>query len=111
MFGSISADDVAAAASIDFSKPVTATLTFKDGSVITLTGAVAGEKHWIQISAPKNDALSARAAGRAFEVAGYRYDGFFRPLDQLLVPKPQPTPAVPKPQPARHPSAKPATAP
>jgi hypothetical protein len=112
-FGSISADDVAAAGSIDFSKPVSATLTFKDGSVITLTGTVAGEKHWIQISAPKNDALTARAAGRAFEVAGYRYDGFFRPLDQLLVPKaPPPTPAAPNPQPTRRSSAKPpATAP
>jgi hypothetical protein len=89
-FGSVTADDVAAAGDIDFSKPVSAVLTMKDGSVITLAGAVVGEKHWIQISAPKNDALTARAAGRAFEVAGYRYDGFFRPLEQLLVPKEAP---------------------
>jgi hypothetical protein len=99
VFGSVTADDVAAAASIDFSKPVTATLTMKDGAVITLTGTVVGDKHWIQVSSPKNEALTARTAGRAFEVAGYRYDGFFRPLDQLLLPKPTP-PTAAKPQPA-----------
>jgi hypothetical protein len=97
VFGSVTADDVAAAASIDFSKPFTAVLTLKDGSVITLAGTVVGDKHWIEVSAPKNDALSTRAAGRAFEVAGYRYDGFFRPLEQLLVPKETP-PTAGKPQ-------------
>jgi len=106
IFGSVTADDVAAVGSIDFSKPVTAVLTMKDGGVITLTGTVVGDKHWIQISAPKNDALNTRASGRAFEVAGYRYDGFFRPLEQLLVPQP------PKAQPSGKPSAKaPAPAP
>jgi hypothetical protein len=98
VFGSVTADDVAALASIDFSKPVTAVLTMKDGATITVTGTVVGEKHWIQISAPKDDGLTKRTAGHAFEVAGYRYDGFFRPLDQLLVPKePPPTPAAPTP--------------
>jgi hypothetical protein len=106
VFGSVTADDVASVGSIDFSKPVTAVLTMKDGSVITLMGTVVGDKHWIQISAPKNDALNTRAAGRAFEVAGYRYDGFFRSLEQLLVPQP------PKAQPSSKPSAKaPAPAP
>jgi Domain of unknown function (DUF4340) len=104
VFGSVTADDVAALASIDFSKPATAILTLKDGAAITLTGTVVGDKHWIQISAPKNEALATRTAARAFEVAGYRYDGFFRPLDQLLVPK--------EPPPAKQPPGKqPATAP
>lgn len=118
VFGSVTADEVAALASIDFSKPATAILTMKDGGVITVTGTVVGDKHWIQISAPKNDALTTRTAGRAFEVAGYRYDGFFRPLDQLLVPKePPPVPAAAKQPSAKQPSAKqpsakqPATAP
>jgi hypothetical protein len=115
IFGSVTADDVAAFGSIDFSKPVTAVLTMKDGSVITLTGTVVGDKHWIQISAPKNEALSTRAAGRAFEVAGYRYDGFFRPLDQLLVPKEPPQPSKvqpPRAQPGSKAAAKaPASAP
>jgi len=98
VFGSVSADDVAALATIDFSKPVTAVITLKDGGVVTLTGTVVGDKHWIQISAPKNEALATRTAGRAFEIAGYRYDGFFRPLDQLLVPKESPpAPAAAKP--------------
>jgi hypothetical protein len=121
VFGSLTAEDVAAVDSIDFSKPVSAVLTMKDGSLMTLTGTVIGDKHWIQISAPKNEALTTRTAGRAFEVAGYRYDGFFRPLDQLLVPKetpakpaapPQAAPVKAAPKQPKPPSAKqPATAP
>lgn len=109
VFGSVTAEDVAAAASIDFNKPSTAVITMKDGSSITLSGAVAGDKHWIQVGAPKNEALTARTAGRAFEIAGYRYDGFFRALDQLLVPKePPPKPQSPKPQSPKAQSPKPA---
>ena len=31
-----------------------------------------------------------KRAGRAFELAGYRYDAIFRPLEQLLAPKEPP---------------------
>jgi Domain of unknown function (DUF4340) len=106
-FGSLTADDVAAVADVDFSKPTTAVLTMKDGSTITLTGSVTGDKHWIQINAPKDEALMGRIAGRTFQIAGYRYDSLFRPLEQMLVPKPAPPetkkdskqpPAAPKPK-------------
>ena len=33
---------------------------------------------------------TAKAQDRAFEVASYRYDAMFRPLEQLLVPKESP---------------------
>jgi hypothetical protein len=118
VYGSLTADDVAAIADIDFSKPVSTNVALKDGSTISLTGTVVGDKHWIQINAPKDEALMARAAGRAFQIAGYRYDGLFRPLDQLLVPKEAPPdaknakPQQPRPQQPKPASAKqPATAP
>jgi hypothetical protein len=98
VFGNVTADDVAAATDIDFSKPVTALLTMKDGGSITLTGTVIGDKHWIEINAPKDAALTGRVSGRAFQIAGYRYDGLFRPLEQLLVPKPAPPDKNAKPQ-------------
>ena len=99
---SLAAEDVAPAGDIDFSKPSVVTVTLADGSVLTLTGAVAGDKRWIQVAAPKDAALNARTQGRAFEIAPYRYDAIFRPLEQLLVPKPQPptakkSPPAPKP--------------
>ena len=90
VFGNVVADDVAALADIDFGKPAVTTITMKDGSTVTLTGTVVGDKHWIQVNAPKDEALMSRAAGRAFQIAGYRYDGLFRPLEQMLVPKPAP---------------------
>jgi hypothetical protein len=90
-FSSLNDDDVASVGDVDFSKPSTVTLTLSDGSVITLTGAAAGDKRWIQVAAPKDAALSAKANGRAFEIASYRYDQIFKPLEQLLVPKPTPS--------------------
>ena len=89
-FSNLNDDDVAPVAEIDFSKPSTVTLTLSDGSVITLTGAAVGEKRWIQVAAPKDATLSTKTSGRAFEIASYRYDQIFRPLEQLLVPKPAP---------------------
>jgi hypothetical protein len=101
-FSNLNDDDVSASGDIDFSKPSTVTLTLSDGSVITLTGAAVGEKRWIQVAAPKSAVLSAKANGRAFEIASYRYDQIFKPLEQLLVPKPTP---------AAKPMKKPAAAP
>jgi hypothetical protein len=93
-FSGLSADDVAQAAAVDFSKPGTAALSLKDGSVITITGTVIGDKHWIQFSGVKEAAFTAKSAGRAYQLPSYRYDSIFRPLEQLLVPKETP-PAKP----------------
>jgi hypothetical protein len=85
--GNLTADDVAAASSIDFSKSSQAIITLADGNVITVTGAAADDKRWIEVQSAKDAALNAKAQNRAFEVAGYRFDAIFRPLEQLLVPK------------------------
>lgn len=89
---SLDADDVAPAGSIDFSQSAQATVTLSDGNVVTLTGVVVGDKHWIQVTSTKDAVLTAKAAGRAFDIAPYRYDGIFKPLDQLLVPRETPAP-------------------
>lgn len=89
-FSGLSAEDVAAAGDIDFSQASTATLTLADGEVIRLIGTPGTEKHWIKIEAGKDAALTAKAAGRAFEIQGYRYDMIFRPLERLLESKPAP---------------------
>jgi len=103
-FSNLTVEDVVPAGDIDFSKPSTVTVTLADGGVITFTGAVIGDKRWIKVAAPKDAALSAKANGRAFEMASYRYDGIFRPLELLLVPKPSPPPpSAKKPAPAPKP--------
>lgn len=89
-YGNLTADDVAPAADVDFSKASVATLTLSGGGGLTLTGTAAGDKHWIEIKSIKDEALNAKAAGRAFEISAYRYDAIFRPLEQLLVPKEPP---------------------
>jgi hypothetical protein len=95
ILSSLSDDDVAPVGTVDFSKPSIVTVTLDDGSVITFTGAAVGEKRWIQVAAQKDASLSAKANGRAFEIATYRYDAIFRPLEQLLVPKLPPPSAKP----------------
>jgi hypothetical protein len=92
----LTADDVSPAAGIDFSKATVATVTLTGGNVLTITGTTVGDKHWVSLQASKDAALSALTAGRAFELAGYRFDGIFRPLEQLLVPK-EPPPGAHKP--------------
>ena len=87
-FSGVAADDVAAAGSIDFSTASTCEIKLIDGSSYTLTGTAAGEKYWLTVTASDDKALTARARNRAFEVASYRYAAIFRPLEQLLKPKP-----------------------
>jgi hypothetical protein len=86
------AEDVSPVADIDYSQSSQAIVTLNDGNIITLTGVAVADKHWIQVKSSKDSALTAKAQGRAFEVAGYRYDAVFKPLEQLLVPKEQPAP-------------------
>jgi hypothetical protein len=86
----LTADDVTPASDVDFSKATIATVTQSDGNVLTVTGATVGDKHWIELQASKDTALDAKTAGRAFEIAAYRFDAIFRPLEQLLVPKAPP---------------------
>ena len=109
-FSGLTADDVAPVGDVDFSKATVATVTLSDGNVITLTGAVVGDKHWIQLKASKDAALDAKTAGRAYDIAGYRFDAVFRPLDQLLVPKETPAAkkgpaATPAGDSSKHPAA------
>jgi hypothetical protein len=87
MLSTLDVDDVAPVGSIDFSKPALATITLADGNVITFTGTVAADKHWVQLSESKDAAFNTKTQGRAFEIPSYRYDAIFRPLDQVLAPK------------------------
>jgi hypothetical protein len=110
-YSALTADDVTPAAGIDFGKATVATLTLSNGNVITMTGAASGDKHWVSLQASKDAALNALAAGRAFELSGYRFDAIFRPLEQLLVPK-EPPPGTHKAdtaKPAKKPLSTPAS--
>jgi hypothetical protein len=107
ILSSLAAEDVAAVGDVDFSKPSVVTIAMSDGGTMTFTGAVIGDKHWIQVAAPKDAALNAKTSGRAFEIAGYRYDLIFKPLEQLLVPKPAPPSAKPAPPSVKKPAPAP----
>ncbi|HMD74166.1 MAG TPA: DUF4340 domain-containing protein [Steroidobacteraceae bacterium] len=86
--GNLAADDVAAASSIDFSKPSTIVVALADGDSITLTGSGVGDKRWITVASTKNAALDAKSKGRAYAIPRYRFDAIFRPLENLLQSKP-----------------------
>jgi len=108
LLSGLSAEDVAAAKDIDFGQATQAILTLSDGNVISLSGTPAGEKRWIEVKASKDATLMAKSQDRAFEVASYRYDALFRPLEQLLVPKESPpgkNTAAGKPAPGHKPAA------
>jgi hypothetical protein len=93
LLSNFTVEDVAKAGDIDFSNATQAVITQADGKVLTLTGATLGEKRWLEVSSIPE---------RAFEVASYRYDALFRPIEQLLVPKPAPPAKAP---PAKAPAA------
>jgi hypothetical protein len=99
-FSGLSADDVAAASDIDFSQASRAAITLADGDVVTLTGAAIADKRWLQIASAKHAELYTKTVGRAYQIASYRYDGIFKPLEQMLVPKP-PSSDAKKPAPAK----------
>jgi hypothetical protein len=92
LFG-LNAEDVSKASDIDFSKPTQAVFTLSDGDVLTVIGTSVGDKRWIEVQGSKDPAVAAKTQNRAFEIASYRYDALFRPLDSLLVPKESKAPA------------------
>jgi hypothetical protein len=96
MLTGLNAEDVAATNTIDFASPTQVIVTLTDGKVLTLIGTVVSDKHWIQVTSNKDADLTAKTRGRAFEIASYRYDEIFKPLEQLLEAPPQKTPAAPK---------------
>lgn len=76
------------------SRPRAIVRTF-DGLELEITGREEDSQHYLTLSAKATqdeareeaERLSARFAGREYEIPGYKYDALFRPLDQLLVPK------------------------
>jgi Domain of unknown function (DUF4340) len=106
LLSSLTVDDVAPVGDIDFSKSAVATVTLSGGDAITISGAASGDKHWIRLQAGKDAPLNAKTTGRAFEIASYQFDAIFRPVEQLLVPKPPP-PAQALTQPKKKPASSP----
>jgi hypothetical protein len=87
-FANLTADDVAPAATIDFSHATKTEITLTSGDVISISGAAAGEQRWLELAWPKNAALDAKFRGHAYSVPRYRYEEMFPPLEQWLQPKP-----------------------
>jgi hypothetical protein len=86
----LTAEDVSPSGDIDFGHSSEVIVALTDGNIMTLTGTTLADKHWIQVKSSKDAALTAKFKGRAFEVASYRYDAVFKPVEQLLVPKEPP---------------------
>jgi hypothetical protein len=91
MFTGLNAEDVAAANTIAFASPTQVIVTLTDGKILTLIGTTVSDKHWIQVTSNKDADLTAKTQGRAFEIASYRYDEIFKPLEQFLEALPQKT--------------------
>ena len=75
-----------------------ATFTTFDGLVVEATGHAEGERRFVSFAAksttPSQEhearTLLSRFAGREFEIPTYKYDGIFRPLEELLEKAPEP---------------------
>jgi Domain of unknown function (DUF4340) len=97
-YSNLTIDDVAQAQTVDMSKFSVVKATLANGNVVTLTGAVLGEKHWVTVAATQDAVLTSKTTGRIYEISNFRYDAIFRPLEKLLQPKSEPeakkTPAV-----------------
>lgn len=87
-------DDVRKAGSL--SPAAQASFLTDDGLTLVIAGIEDAEQRYIAVvaaaSLPAAQArvrdLNARLSGWEFEIPGYRYDALFRPLEQLLKPKP-----------------------
>jgi hypothetical protein len=75
-----------------------------DGRVLTLRGSAIGDKRWITVEANKDAALSAKTHGVAYALDSFRYDAIFRPLEQLLQPRPSAVDHAPRGRAANRPS-------
>jgi FlaG/FlaF family flagellin (archaellin) len=69
-----------------------------DGLQLVLTGHKDGDRRYVTL-APSSTAketaeeaqkLDAKVKGWEFEIPGYKYDSIFRPVEELLAPKPEP---------------------
>jgi hypothetical protein len=103
----LNAEDVGAASSVDFTSPSQVIVTLTDGNVLTLIGTAVADKHWIQLKSSKDADLTAKTQGRAFQIASYRYDEIFKPLEQMLEALPPKNPTAPKAAPTAAPVPKP----
>jgi hypothetical protein len=91
--------DVRKAPSADApAKPERAVFRTFDGLEIQVLGVKDGDRHFVSLvptSSAKEtgsevQALEARARGWQFEIPAYKYDGFFKPLEELLAKPPEP---------------------
>ncbi len=88
LLANLTAEDVAPVAAVPVGPAMRVVITLNNGGTLTLVGMVDGGKHWLQLTAGKDVQLTTKTAGRAFEIASYRYDAIFKPLEQLLVRQP-----------------------
>lgn len=86
------AEDVATASTADRVGESQVVITLTDGNVLTLTGSVRAEQHWVAVQATKDGVAPGAARDHVYRIASYRYDAIFKPLEQLLEPLSQPAP-------------------